>query len=100
MAIESRIESLTEQYRANVEAARKAFKEERLVATGTAPTLPLSEADFEISARSCIEGLMQSALNDVRPHLGVAVRLLEEINPDHALVAGRGVDFFRLRLAY
>ncbi len=93
MAIESRIESLTEQYRANVEAARKAFKEERLVATGTAPTLPLSEADFENSARSYIEGLMQSALNDVRPHLGVAVRLLEEINPDHALVAGRGVDF-------
>ena len=79
--IEARIDSLMERYQANVNAARKAFKDEQLAATGVVPSLPVNQADFENSARSFIESMFKSTFNDMRPHLSLAVRLLEETNP-------------------
>jgi hypothetical protein len=89
----ARIDSLAEKYRASVEAARKAFKDEQLLATGVLPSLPANEADFENAARSFIESLMKSTFSDTRPHLGLAVRLLEEANLSTVPRTQRGVDF-------
>ncbi len=91
--IEARIDSLMKRYQANVDAARKAFKDEHLAATGVVPSLPVNQADFENSARSFIESMFKSTFNDMRPHLSLAVRLLEETNPSAMAFQQRGVDY-------